>query len=145
MSDTKAGQNHGPKPSSRHSGKAGKPGQSGQAGRSAMARRRMTGILLAATAAVIAATVYVVVWDPLRPPPAPSHMDTGMSRGEQVRRKMEEVIAYCKKDVEITKDLFLFGLANGYLLFETKAGQLVRLPVEWNLSRMIPGSDKETR
>jgi len=93
MSDTKASQNHGPKPSSRHSGKAGKPSQSGQAGRSAMARRRMTGILLAATAAVIAATVYVVVWDPLRPPPAPSHMDTGLSRGEQVRRKMEEVIA----------------------------------------------------
>jgi tetratricopeptide (TPR) repeat protein len=93
MSDTKASQNHGPKPSSRHLGKAGKPGQSGQAGRSAMARRRMTGILLAATAAVIAATVYVVVWDPLRPPPAPSHMDTGLSRGEQVRRKMEEVIA----------------------------------------------------
>ena len=53
--------------------------------------------------------------------------------------KIEEVIAYCKKDVEITKDLFLFGLAHGYLLFETKAGQLVRLPVEWNLSRIIPG------
>jgi len=53
--------------------------------------------------------------------------------------KIEEVIAYCKKDVEITKDLFLFGLAHGHLLFETKAGQLVRLPVEWNLSRIIPG------
>jgi len=59
--------------------------------------------------------------------------------------KMEEVIAYCKKDVEITKDLFLFGLAHGYLFFETKAGQLVRLPVEWNLSRIIPDSDSETR
>jgi DEAD/DEAH box helicase domain-containing protein len=52
--------------------------------------------------------------------------------------KIDEVIAYCKKDVEITKDLFLFGLANGYLLFETKASQLVRLPVEWNLSRILP-------
>ncbi|MCX5908091.1 MAG: DUF1998 domain-containing protein, partial [Deltaproteobacteria bacterium] len=51
--------------------------------------------------------------------------------------KIEEVITYCKKDVEITKDLFLFGLAHGYLLFETKAGQLVRLPVQWNLSRII--------
>jgi len=59
--------------------------------------------------------------------------------------RMEEVIAYCKKDVEITKDLFLFGLAHGYLLFETKAGQLVRLPVEWNLSKIIPGSESETR
>lgn len=51
--------------------------------------------------------------------------------------KIEEVISYCKKDVEITRDLFLFGLANGYLLFETKAGQLVRLPVEWNLQKQL--------
>ncbi|MGD0626553.1 MAG: ribonuclease H-like domain-containing protein, partial [Thermodesulfobacteriota bacterium] len=52
--------------------------------------------------------------------------------------KIDEVITYCKKDVEITKDLFLFGSANGYLLFETRAGQLVRLPVEWDLSRILP-------
>ena len=58
---------------------------------------------------------------------------------------MEEIIAYCKKDVEITKDLFLFGLAHGYLFFETKAGQLVRLPVEWDLFRIIPGLNRETR
>jgi DEAD/DEAH box helicase domain-containing protein len=51
--------------------------------------------------------------------------------------RMEEVIAYCKKDVEITKDLFLYGLANGYLLFETKTGQLVRLPVAWKLSDLL--------
>ena len=51
--------------------------------------------------------------------------------------KMEEIITYCKKDVEITKDLFLFGLANGYLLFETKAGQRVRLPVDWKLEKIL--------
>jgi DEAD/DEAH box helicase domain-containing protein len=51
--------------------------------------------------------------------------------------KMEEVIAYCEKDVEITKDLFLFGVANGYLLFETRSGQLVRLPVAWKLEKLI--------
>jgi DEAD/DEAH box helicase domain-containing protein len=50
---------------------------------------------------------------------------------------MEEVIAYCEKDVEITKDLFLFGVANGYLLFETRGGQLVRLPVAWKLEKLI--------
>ena len=53
--------------------------------------------------------------------------------------RIEEVIAYCKKDVEITKDLFLFGLAHGHLLFETRAGQLVRLPVEWKLERILKG------
>jgi len=51
--------------------------------------------------------------------------------------KIDEVVAYCKKDVEITKDLFLFGLANGYLLFETKTGQLVRLPVAWDLRKQL--------
>jgi DEAD/DEAH box helicase domain-containing protein len=54
--------------------------------------------------------------------------------------RIDQVIAYCKKDVEITRDLFLFGMANGYLLFETKVGQLVRLPVEWNLSNLIPAA-----
>jgi DEAD/DEAH box helicase domain-containing protein len=53
--------------------------------------------------------------------------------------RIDEVIAYCKKDVEITKDLFLFGLANGYLLFETRAGQRVRLPVDWKLERILKG------
>jgi DEAD/DEAH box helicase domain-containing protein len=53
--------------------------------------------------------------------------------------RIDEVIAYCQKDVEITRDLFLFGLANGYLLFETKAGQRVRLPVDWKLDRILKG------
>jgi DEAD/DEAH box helicase domain-containing protein len=57
--------------------------------------------------------------------------------------RIEEVIAYCKKDVEITKDLFLFGLANGYLLFETKAGQRVRLPVDWKLERILKDRKKD--
>ncbi len=51
--------------------------------------------------------------------------------------KIEEVIAYCKKDVEITKGLFLYGLTHGHLLFETKSGRLVRLPVQWNLSKIL--------
>jgi DEAD/DEAH box helicase domain-containing protein len=54
--------------------------------------------------------------------------------------RIEEVIAYCQKDVEITKDLFLFGLAHGHLLFETRAGQRVRLPVEWKLEKILKGS-----
>ncbi|MBI4495841.1 MAG: DEAD/DEAH box helicase [Deltaproteobacteria bacterium] len=51
--------------------------------------------------------------------------------------KIDEVIAYCKRDVQITRDLFLFGLEKGYLLFETKAGQLVRLPVKWDLTKFM--------
>ena len=53
--------------------------------------------------------------------------------------KIEEVAAYCQKDVEITRNLFLFGLANRHLLFETRQGQRVRLPVDWNLTQILPG------
>lgn len=36
---------------------------------------------------------------------------------------------YCRKDVEITKDLLLKGLDQGYFLFANKAKQIVRLPL----------------
>jgi DEAD/DEAH box helicase domain-containing protein len=36
---------------------------------------------------------------------------------------------YCKKDVEITRDILFHGLEQGYLLFANKAKQIVRLPL----------------
>ncbi len=36
---------------------------------------------------------------------------------------------YCMKDVEITKNIMLFALQNGFLLFQNKARQKVRLPL----------------
>ncbi len=45
--------------------------------------------------------------------------------------RIREIIDYCKKDVEITKDLFLYGQKNGYLLFTNKARKTVRVPVKW--------------
>ncbi len=45
--------------------------------------------------------------------------------------KIRKIIDYCIKDVEITRDLFLFGKYNGYLLFRNKAGNHVRVPVDW--------------
>ncbi|MFC1817386.1 Zn-binding domain-containing protein, partial [Thermodesulfobacteriota bacterium] len=45
--------------------------------------------------------------------------------------KIREIIKYCKKDVAITRDLFRYGRKNGYLLFNNKAGQMVRVPVKW--------------
>ena len=44
---------------------------------------------------------------------------------------MENIIKYCQKDVEITKQLFEFGRENQYVLFTNKAGQKVRIPVTW--------------
>ena len=45
--------------------------------------------------------------------------------------RIREIIDYCKNDVAITRDLFLYGEKNGYLLFQNKAGNTVRLPVDW--------------
>ncbi|MGE0084547.1 MAG: DEAD/DEAH box helicase [Desulfococcaceae bacterium] len=45
--------------------------------------------------------------------------------------KIEEIVRYCRKDVEVTRDLFLYGKKNGYLLFQNKAGGMVRIPVKW--------------
>jgi len=45
--------------------------------------------------------------------------------------RIREIIDYCKVDVEITKDLFVYGKNNGYLLFKNKAKKTVRIPVKW--------------
>jgi len=43
--------------------------------------------------------------------------------------RIDLIQKYCKKDVEITRDLFLFALTEGYLVFSNKARQKVRLPL----------------
>ena len=45
--------------------------------------------------------------------------------------RLDEIAAYCRKDVELTRRLYLFGLENGYLLFGNKAGQKVRVEVDF--------------
>ena len=45
--------------------------------------------------------------------------------------KIREIVDYCTKDVEITRDLYLFGHGHRYLVFKNKAGQTVRVPVSW--------------
>ncbi|MEN8141995.1 MAG: DEAD/DEAH box helicase [Thermodesulfobacteriota bacterium] len=45
--------------------------------------------------------------------------------------RIDKIIEYCSKDVAITRDLFLFGVEKGYLLFKNKAGSAVRCPVSF--------------
>ncbi len=45
--------------------------------------------------------------------------------------RIDKIIEYCRKDVGITRDLFVFGVENGYLLFKNKAGSVVRCPVSF--------------
>ena len=45
--------------------------------------------------------------------------------------KIREIIDYCRQDVRITWEIYCFGKENGYLLFQNKAGNTVRVPVSW--------------
>jgi DEAD/DEAH box helicase domain-containing protein len=45
------------------------------------------------------------------------------------QKRVREILDYCRHDVKITLDLFLYGRDNGYLLFSNKAGDTVRVPV----------------
>ncbi|MFO7963575.1 MAG: DEAD/DEAH box helicase [Desulfobacterales bacterium] len=45
--------------------------------------------------------------------------------------RIHEIRRYCRDDVRLTRDLFQFGVKNGYLLFTNKAGSMVRIPVKW--------------
>jgi len=42
---------------------------------------------------------------------------------------ISDIVRYCREDVALTRDLLLFALDNGYLLFTNKAGSAVRLPL----------------
>lgn len=44
---------------------------------------------------------------------------------------MEKLGKYCQRDVEMTKELYEFGKRYGYLLFQSKQGQLIRAPIDW--------------
>ncbi len=45
--------------------------------------------------------------------------------------RIDRIIEYCRQDVAITRDLYLYGRKHGYVLFHNKAGATVRLPVDW--------------
>ena len=45
--------------------------------------------------------------------------------------RIRDIIDYCKMDVKLTRDLFLFGRKNGYLIFRNRKRKQVRIPVNW--------------
>ncbi len=46
-------------------------------------------------------------------------------------QRLQEIEEYCRQDVALTRDLYLFGKEHGYLLFTNKAGQRVRVRADW--------------
>ncbi|MBU0485917.1 MAG: DEAD/DEAH box helicase [Proteobacteria bacterium] len=45
--------------------------------------------------------------------------------------RIDKIIDYCRQDVKVTRDLYLFGVENRFLIFKNKAGSLVRCPVDF--------------
>ena len=51
--------------------------------------------------------------------------------------RMDLIEKYCRKDVEITRDLFNYGVERGYLLFDRKGEGRMRVPVRWDLQELV--------
>ena len=46
--------------------------------------------------------------------------------------RLDKIEAYCRDDVLLTQRLYCFGLEHGFVLFRNKAGQRVRVPVNFS-------------
>ena len=46
--------------------------------------------------------------------------------------RVDLIEAYCRKDVELTRDLMVFAARERHVLFQRKDGERVRLPVDWD-------------
>ncbi|MGE4317767.1 MAG: DEAD/DEAH box helicase [Deferribacterales bacterium] len=46
--------------------------------------------------------------------------------------RIDLIAEYCKKDVEVTKDLLVHGMKDGYVNAVLKEGAFIRIPVSWN-------------
>lgn len=51
--------------------------------------------------------------------------------------KMDLIIEYCKQDVVVTRDLFLFGEKNGYVEYDSRSRGRQRMEVDWNAAGLI--------
>ena len=45
--------------------------------------------------------------------------------------RVDLIEQYCRRDVEVTRDVYVFGTRNGYILYRDKDDRQLRLPVDW--------------
>jgi DEAD/DEAH box helicase domain-containing protein len=51
--------------------------------------------------------------------------------------RIDDIIAYCKMDVKLTRDLFEFGRQKGYLIFRNRQQRKIRIPVDWHTQCLL--------
>ena len=51
--------------------------------------------------------------------------------------RFDLVEEYCRKDVEITRNLFYFGLEKHKVIFENNQGELLELQLNWELEKIV--------
>ena len=51
--------------------------------------------------------------------------------------KIDKIVEYCKQDVEITRDLFLYGESHGYVKYSTRSGVDKDLEVDWKIASLV--------
>ena len=51
--------------------------------------------------------------------------------------KIDKIIHYCKQDVEITRDLYLYGEENGFVNYQSRSGNPLQLEVNWKTTNLV--------
>jgi DEAD/DEAH box helicase domain-containing protein len=60
-------------------------------------------------------------------------------------QKLQMIIDYCKKDVEVTRDLYLHGIEKGEILYDDKIVGIKSIEVEWGESKPPEENDSSTQ
>ena len=83
---------------------------------------------------------------PLARPPGDPDARAAARRGDGLQSlvwwkegRIAEIEEYCKKDVELVRDLLEFAAREKHVIFQRKDGERVRLPVDWD-ERADPGA-----
>ena len=59
--------------------------------------------------------------------------------------RLDLIEAYCKHDVEITRNLCLYGVTHGHLLFDRKGDGRLRVPVDWDIEKLAQRAKPEIK
>lgn len=55
--------------------------------------------------------------------------------------KMQMIIDYCRQDVTVTRDIYLYGAKNGGIFYEDKSQGITRVTVDWGNTNLSNRSD----